>query len=259
MPTPSTSQTMSASERERLILENMPQVKLIARRIHDRLPSSISLDDLISTGVVGLISAIDRYDSTQGVKLKTYAEYKIRGAILDSLRQLDWAPRQQRKRARLIESAVSQLEQNLRREPTEDELSEFLGIATEEYREWVSEAHSLTVGSLDMAWDEPGSEVVNHVSDNEQHWPSRLLEKAELHRLLVRGVERLPNPERTVLSLYYLEELTLREIATVMEIHESRVSQLKSQGVTRLRAYLDRCWPSRGQSNEADKKVQGKG
>jgi RNA polymerase sigma factor FliA len=106
--------------------------------------------------------------------------------------------------------------------------------------------HSLSVGSLDMSWDEPGSEVVNHVSDNDQHWPSRLLEKTELHRLLLRGVERLPNPERTVLSLYYLEELTLREIASVMDIHESRVSQLKSQGVLRLRAYLDRCWPDRG-------------
>lgn len=247
MPATAT-QKMTVSERERLILENMPQVKLIARRIHDRLPSSIGLDDLISTGVVGLISAIDRYDATQGVKLKTYAEYKIRGAILDSLRQLDWAPRQQRKRARLIESAISQLEQTLRRDPTEDELAEFLGIGRDEYRDWLSEAHSLSVSSLDMAWDEPGSEAVNHVSDSEQHWPSRLLEKAELHRLLVRGVERLPHPERTVLSLYYLEELTLREISTVMEIHESRVSQLKSQGVLRLRAYLDRCWPNRGQA-----------
>jgi RNA polymerase sigma factor for flagellar operon FliA len=247
MPT-CTTEKMTVGEREQLILENMPQVKLIARKIHDRVPGNISLDDLISTGVVGLISAIDRYDPTQGVKLKTYAEYKIRGAILDSLRQMDWAPRQQRKRARLIESAINQLEQSQRREPTEEELSEFLGIGTDEYREWVNEAHSLSMGSLDMAWDEPGSEPMNHISDLEQHWPSRLLEKAELHRLLVRAVDRLPNPERTVLSLYYLEELTLREISTVMEIHESRVSQLKSQGISRLRAYLDRCWPDRGQT-----------
>ena len=248
---PTSIPVITATEREQLILENMPQVKLIARRIHDRVPNSISLDDLISTGVVGLISAIDRYDPTQGVKLKTYAEYKIRGAILDSLRQLDWAPRQQRKRARLIDSAVSHLEQSLRRAPTEDELAEFLGIGTEEYRDWLAEAHSLSVGSLDIAWEEHGSEVVNHVSDNDQHWPSKLLEKAELHRLLVRAVDRLPNPERTVLSLYYLEELTLREISAVMEIHESRVSQLKSQGVSRLRAYLDRCWPNRGQEKQA--------
>ena len=112
------------------------------------------------------------------------------------------------------------------------------------------DTHGLTVGSLDMSWEEPGSEMINQLSDTEQHWPSRLFEKAELNRLLVRAVERLPYPERTVLSLYYLEELTLREIASVMEIHESRVSQLKSQGVLRLRAYLDRSWPTRGQAME---------
>jgi RNA polymerase sigma factor for flagellar operon FliA len=238
---------LNAADREQLILEHMSQVRLIARRIHDRLPGSISLDDLISTGMIGLISAIDRYDATQGVKLKTYAEYKIRGAILDSLRQMDWAPRQQRKRARQIDSAHKQLEQELRREPTEDEVATLLGIELDEYQEWVGDNHRLNVGSLDATWEEPGSEMLNQISDSEQHWPSRLLEKAELNRLLVRAVERLPYAERTVLSLYYLEELTLREISTVMEIHESRVSQLKAQGVARLRAHLDRCWPSRGQ------------
>jgi RNA polymerase sigma factor FliA len=256
MPTPTIStETFTLAERERLILENMPQVKLIARRIHDRVPSNISLDDLISTGVVGLISAIDRYDPTQGVKLKTYAEYKIRGAILDSLRQLDWAPRQQRKRARLIESATAQLQQAAGREPSEEEISAFLGIDPTELREWSNEANSLSVGSLDASWDEPGSEAINSVSDCEQHWPSKLLEKAELNRLLVRAVDRLPQPERTVLSLYYLEELTLREIATVMEVHESRVSQLKTQGISRLRSLLDKCWPNRGQARATSRKA----
>jgi RNA polymerase sigma factor FliA len=234
------------ADRERLILEHMPQVRLIARRIHDRLPGSISLDDLVSTGVVGLISAIDRYDPTQGVKLKTYAEYKIRGAILDSLRQMDWAPRQQRRRARMIETASNQLEQDLGREATEEELAGRLGISLNEYQDWAADSHGLTVGSLDLSWEEPGSELVNQLPDTEQHWPSRLLEKSELNRLLVQAVDRLPYPERTVLSLYYMEELTLREIATVMEVHESRVSQLKTQGVKRLRAHLDRCWPTRG-------------
>lgn len=245
---------LTETERERIILEHMPQVRLIARRIHERVPGSISLEDLISTGTLGLISAIDRYDPTQGVKLKTYAEYKIRGAILDSLRQMDWAPRQQRKRARLIESAITQLEQDLRREPTEEEVAHYLGISLDDYQEWLGDTHGLTVGSLDMSWEEPGSEMINQISDTEQHWPSRLLEKAELNRLLVRAVDRLPYPERTVLSLYYLEELTLREIASVMEIHESRVSQLKSQGVLRLRAYLDRSWPTRGQAMETSNK-----
>jgi RNA polymerase sigma factor FliA len=225
----------------------MPQVRLIARRIHDRVPGSISLDDLISTGIVGLISAIDRYDPAQGVKLKTYAEYKIRGAILDSLRQMDWAPRQQRRRARRIESAMRQLEQTSGRPALEHEIADFLGIGVDEYRQWLSDAHTLNVGSLDVTWDEPGTEMVHQLSDCEQHWPSSLLEQSELQRLLVRAVDRLAYPERTVLSLYYLEELTLREIATVMEIHESRVSQLKTQGVARLRTLLERCWPTKGQ------------
>lgn len=245
----------TTSEREQLILEHMAQVRLIARRIHGRLPGNVSLDDLISTGMIGLISAIDRFDATQGVKLKTYAEYKIRGAILDSLRQMDWAPRQQRRRARQIELAVSELEREFRREPTEDEIASHLGIALEEYQEWAGDAHGLNVGSLDIAWEEPGSETINHISDSEQHWPSLLLEKSELNRLLVQAVERLPNPERTVLSLYYLEELTLREIAGVMEIHESRVSQLKTQGVSRLRNYLDRSWPARGQAESFKSKT----
>lgn len=246
--TNSTKLPRTAAEREELILAHMAQVRLIARRIHGRLPGNVSLDDLISTGMIGLISAIDRFDATQGVKLKTYAEYKIRGAILDSLRQMDWAPRQQRKRARQIESAISELERELRREPTEDEIAGHLGITLDEYQEWAGDAHGLNVGSLDVAWEEPGSEAINHISDSEQHWPSLLLEKTELNRLLVQAVERLPHPERTVLSLYYLEELTLREIAGVMEIHESRVSQLKTQGVSRLRNYLDRSWPTRGQA-----------
>src|ERR1700732_794539 len=112
-----------AEERERLIMEHLPQVRLIARRIHERLPESVSLDDLISTGVVGLISAIDHFDPSHNVKLKTYAEYKIRGAILDSLRGLDWAPRQQRKRAKQIEAAIGEVEQRCKRTPAEDEVA----------------------------------------------------------------------------------------------------------------------------------------
>src|SRR5207245_8543088 len=118
------SQSDGAEERERLILEHLPQVRLIARRIHERLPESISLDDLVSTGVIGLISAIDRFDSSHNVKLKTYAEYKIRGAILDSLRGLDWAPRQQRRRSRLIEQAIAALEQEYQQTPADSEIAD---------------------------------------------------------------------------------------------------------------------------------------
>ena len=127
--------TRAADEREQLILEHLPQVRLIARRIHERLPDSVSLDDLISTGTIGLIAAIDRFDPTHNVKLKTYAEYKIRGAILDSLRGLDWAPRQQRKRSKQIEAAIALAEQRLHRAPSEDEIAKELGLNLAEYHE----------------------------------------------------------------------------------------------------------------------------
>src|SRR2546423_1739554 len=123
---------LSADERDRLILENLPQVRLIARRIHDKLPESVSLDDLVSTGVVGLITAVDNFDPSQNVKLKTYAEYKIRGAILDSLRELDWAPRQKRKKAKQIEAGISAAEQRLHRSPTEEEVAGELSLSLEE-------------------------------------------------------------------------------------------------------------------------------
>src|ERR1700761_570957 len=126
---------ISSELREQLILEHLPQVKLIARRIHERLPVSVSLDDLISTGVIGLIAAIDRFDASHNVKLKTYAEYKIRGAILDGLRGLDWAPRQQRRRSKQIEAAILSAEHRLQRSPSEEEIAQELGLEIAEYHE----------------------------------------------------------------------------------------------------------------------------
>lgn len=230
--------------REQLILEHLPQVKLIARRIHERLPVSVSLDDLISTGVVGLIAAIDRYDSSHDVKLKTYAEYKIRGAILDSLRGLDWAPRQQRRRAKLIEAAIAALEQQHQRMPTEEEIAAYLHLSVAEYQEWLSEARGLTLGSLENAGtEEDGCNLLRYLADSDEEWPSQIVERAELERLLAEAIEKMPHLERTVLSLYYYEEMTLREIAKIVELHESRISQLKSQAILRLRSYMQKRWP----------------
>lgn len=234
----------AAEERERLILEHLTQVKLIARRIHERLPESVSIEDLISTGTIGLIAAIDRFDPTHNVKLKTYAEYKIRGAILDSLRGLDWAPRQQRKRAKQIESAISVIEQRVHRTPTEDEIAQELGLDLAAYHEWLVEIRGVNLGSLECASpDDEGHDLLRYISDNEDNWPSRLLEKSELQKLLAEAIDKMPSTEKTVLSLYYQEELTLREIAKIVNLHESRVSQLKSQGILRLRAYIEKRWP----------------
>ncbi len=235
---------LHADVREKLILEHLPQVKLIARRIHERLPVSVALDDLISAGVVGLIAAIDRYDSRHDVKLKTYAEYKIRGAILDSLRGLDWAPRQQRKRAKLIEAAISVLEQEHHRMPTEEEIAVQLHLSVTEYQDWLSEVRGLTLGSLENAGTEDdGCDLLRYLADSDEQWPSQIVERAELERLLAEAIERMPQLEKTVLGLYYYEEMTLREIAKIVDLHESRISQLKSQAILRLRSYMQKRWP----------------
>jgi RNA polymerase sigma factor for flagellar operon FliA len=236
----------SVDERERLILEHLPQVRLIARRIHERLPESVCLEDLVSTGVVGLIAAIDHFDSSHNVKLKTYAEYKIRGAILDSLRGMDWAPRQQRKRSKMIEAAIAAAEQKLHRAPTEEEIAKQLGITMEEYHDWLVDVRGVNLGSLESTSSEDdGRDLLKFISDNEDNWPSRIFERAELERLLAEAIEKMPASERTVLSLYYHEELTLREISRIVKLHESRISQLKSQAILRLRTYIDKKWPTR--------------
>jgi RNA polymerase sigma factor for flagellar operon FliA len=237
---------LTPDEREALILEHLPQVQLIARRIHDRLPGSVSLDDLVSTGIVGLISAIDRFDSAHNVKLKTYAEYKIRGAILDSLRGLDWAPRQQRKRAKQIESAIARIEQRVHRAPTEDEIAAELGLTIEEYHEWLVEVRGLNLGSLESASpdDDGQRDLLRFISGDDQQWPSKVFERSELQRLLAEGISKMPEIEKSVLGMYYYEELTLREISKVIGLHESRISQLKSQAILRLRTYLGKRWPA---------------
>lgn len=234
---------MTEEDRERLILEHLPQVRLIARRIQERLPESISLDDLVSTGVLGLISAIDNFDPTHMVKLKTYAEYKIRGAILDSLRGLDWAPRQKRRRAKQIEAAISTAEQRLKRSPSEDEISAELEISLGEYHEWLVEIRGLNVASLECAGGEPGKDLLQYLPDKGENLPSTLLERSELERILAVCIDGIPEIERTVLSLYYREELTLREIAQIVHLHESRISQLKTQAILRLRAQMAEQWP----------------
>jgi len=228
------------SEREQLILEHMEQVQLIARRLCDRLPQSVNLEDLVSAGILGLISAIDHYDAAQHVKLRTYAEYKIKGAMLDSLRGLDWAPRQHRRRAREIEAAIATLEQELQRAPFEEEIALYLGLSILEYQVWLSEAWGLTVGSLDSPRRADGDErnFSLELADAGTQSPSQIAEKAELESLLSGAIQRIPDLQRTVLSLYYYEELTLRQISQITGLHESRISQLKAQGIAQLRSHL---------------------
>jgi RNA polymerase sigma factor for flagellar operon FliA len=205
------------------------------------------MEDLISTGIIGLISAIDHFDPAHNVKLKTYAEYKIRGAILDSLRGLDWAPRQRRKRAKQIDSAIARAQQRLQRVPTEDEIAEELNVQVDEYRDWLIEIRGLDLGSLEYVPDNgTGQELLSYISDDEAKLPSCIFERDQLEQLIASSIQNMPEIERTVLSLYYHEELNLREIAEIVGLHTSRISQLKTQAIARLRCTVAKIWPERG-------------
>ena len=235
---------ISAEERDRLIIEHMPQVHLIARRIHENLPVNVCLDDLVSSGVVGLIMAIDNYDPSQAVKLKTYAEYKIRGAILDSLRGMDWASRHRRKKYKEIEAAISTTEKKLHRPPTEEEIAAELGITLDEYRARLVEVQGLTLGSLEMTVGaEHGQDLLSTIASSDE-LPSATVERAELERLISSAVDKLPECEKLILALYYQEELTLREIGEIVNLRVSRVSELKTTSILRLRSSVAANWPT---------------
>jgi RNA polymerase sigma factor FliA len=233
-----------APQREALVLAHLPQVRIIAKRIHDRLPAHISLDDLISAGVIGLLAAIDNFDPSQNVQLSTYAERRIRGAIRESLRELDWAPRETRRKSRQIENAIDKLKQKLGHEPSEEEIAAALQIGLSEYHKWLADAQGTELARLEYSNRDDHGDLLNVISDDEESWPSRIVERSELERILALAIERMPKIERTILSLYYYEELSLREIAVVVDCHLSRVGQLRVQAILRLRSHLLRVWLS---------------
>ena len=234
-----------AASRERLIMEHLPQVRWIATRLHERLRDNICLGDLISTGIIGLINAIDNFDPKFNVKLKTYAEFKIRGAILDSLRGLDGVAPHKRKRLKLIQAAMAALEQRLQRAPLEEEIAAELKISHKEYQESLLELQGITIGSLDAAPREGDSRnLLHYISDKAENSPAMVLERAELEKLIQEGLDKMPRMERLVLDLYYRQEQNIREIAPILDLHITRISQIKTQGILRLRNYIERRWPA---------------
>jgi RNA polymerase sigma factor for flagellar operon FliA len=232
------SESTNNEERERLILEHLPQVRLIARRILTGLPKSVLLEDLVSAGAIGLMAAIDGFDPAQNVRLCTYAEYRIRGAIFDSLRRLDWAPRLARRRAKQIDAAVAEAEQCLQRSPTEEETAAQLTISIKKYRAWRVEVSGLDIARLEGIDGNPGKAHRLFNSRGLENLQSALLERADLERALAQAMEGILDIERTVLNLYYREELTVREVAQVVKLAESRVYQLKSRAISRLRSQM---------------------
>lgn len=236
---------LDAQERERLILEHVPNVRWIALRIYEKIGGAVSLEDLVSAGVIGLIRAVDSFDPKHNVKLKTYAEYRIRGAILDSIRGLDGIPAHKRKRLRVIEAAIGATEQRLQRVPSEEEIAAELNLSLAEYQDALAELRAVSLGSLDEVADGfSESKLLRYVADSEEEQPGKILERAELTHLLADAVEKMPRLERTILTLYFIEEQNLQEIAEILGIHTTRACQLKTQAILRLRAYVSKKWPS---------------
>jgi RNA polymerase sigma factor for flagellar operon FliA len=231
---------LNSAERERLLVEQLPQVKYIAKRIHDRLPPHVLLEDLIHAGILGLIEAIQRFDPARHVELKSYAKHRIHGAILDSLRDLDWSPRPLRKKARRIEEAEQKLRGRLGYSPSESQLAEELGISLDKFQHLLGELRGLDLRSLQSETTEGGYERgLNSVnSSTTPQDPFLLCLHSEMTELLARTIEELPERERQLLALYYYEELTMKEAGAVLGIGEARVSQLHSAAIIRLRARM---------------------
>lgn len=227
--------------KEKLILEYAPLIKFIAQKIAVRLPSNIEFDDLVSSGVIGLMDAIDKYDPTRDNKFKTYAEFRIRGAILDELRAQDWVPRSVREKAKQLERAHVRLEQALGRLPTEDELTSELKISKEEYYELLNQVKSVSILSLDEAGSFNSSDrksILSLLESCKIPSPITQLNLKAVKEVVTKAIESLPEKQRLVLSLYYYEDLNLKEIGEVLEVTESRVSQLHTQAILWLRRKL---------------------
>jgi len=230
-----------ARARERLVVAYSPMVKFVAGRLGAGLPSHVDDADLISYGLMGLIGAIERFDPERGIKFETFAMTRIRGAIIDELRSLDWVPRSVRSRAREIEAAQAKLEHELQRAPSEAELASRLGISEDELQTSLLEIANSSVYALDELWtvsDSSGDQVslLDTISDPRAEDPQESLASSEIKDRLTEAIASLPEREQLVVALYYYENLTLREIGEVLGVTESRVSQLHTKAVMRLKS-----------------------
>jgi RNA polymerase sigma factor FliA len=231
--------TPGSDERQQLLIENLPEVRYIARRIHDRLPSHVHFDDLVHAGILGLIDAVDKFDPSKNVQLKSYARFRIRGAILDSLRQMDWSPRHLRRQARQIEQVNRELSSELGRAPSEPEMAARLGIDLAEFQRTLGELRGLDLGSLQGQSDDGLiEENVAVAATRPDEDPFHLTLRTEMRTILAQAIDELDEKERHVLGLYYLEELTMKEVGVILNIGESRVSQIHTAALIRLRSRL---------------------
>jgi len=230
------------SSRDQLILEYAPLIKYISQKIAARLPANIELDDLMSSGVIGLMDAIDKYDASRDNKFKTYAEFRIRGAILDELRAQDWVPRSVREKAKQLERCYARIEQLKGRQATEEEVCEELGISNEEFHEMLNQVKSVSLLSYDdlSNFSKADKRALHGLGEAGAKSPTPFNEVnvAGVKKMIAEAITDLPEKQRLVLSLYYYEDLNLKEIGRVLDVTESRVSQLHTQAILRLKARL---------------------
>ncbi|MBE6427823.1 MAG: FliA/WhiG family RNA polymerase sigma factor [Planctomycetaceae bacterium] len=227
-------------ETRNLLVENyLPLVRYHAQKVWQRLPDGVELDDLVSAGVFGLMDAIDAFDLTRDVKFETYCAPRIRGAMLDELRNMDWVPRLVRTKAKRINEATKELDDKLGRKPTDEELADYLGVSADEFEKMAKEANTASVVSLNKKWCETdGSKEVSELDvleDQRGEDPTSRLQKIDTMRLVTKGLKR---NERLILLLYYYQDMTMKEIGMTLDLSESRVSQIHSSIVQRLQGTL---------------------
>jgi RNA polymerase sigma factor for flagellar operon FliA len=236
---PEISSALLNSEQERQILEHIPIVRYLARRIHERLPQHVEMEDLVSAGVLGLMDAFSKFDPHKKVQFRSYAQFRIRGAILDSLRTLDWGPRELRRKGRAVEEAIRQLTAQLGHCPGEAEVAGELGISLDDYQSLLGELKGLEIGTLHVEHnEESGEEELAYIPGHPEEDPLFCCLRGELKEKLTAAIEALPERERLVMTLYYFEELTMREIGLALGVVESRISQIHASAVLNLRSAL---------------------
>ncbi|MBT3514840.1 MAG: FliA/WhiG family RNA polymerase sigma factor [Nitrospina sp.] len=233
---------ITAENREEVIIRYSPMIKYVANRIAMRLPPHIEVDDLISVGVLGLMDAISKYDSSRGAKFKTYAEFRVRGAILDELRSMDWVPRSIRQKASAVDKVVQGLQAKLRRSPEDEEVAKEMGLSLDQFHDTLNETKSIPIFSLeDLGIAKESSDqqsLLDCLAGKADADPQTQVRLIELKEIIAKAIDALPEKERLMVSLYYYEELTMKEIGAVLDITESRVSQIHSKAVYRLRTKL---------------------
>lgn len=238
MPRMNTEPVEDLTTRDKLVMEHVGLVKALANRLAHRLPSQVEVSELISVGVLGLIDAAGRFKPSLGVPFDAFARRRIQGAMLDMLRDLDWASRSVRKQRRDVDSAMARLRAELGREPESAELATAMGVSEPEYDRMLDQLRSAELASIRQASTDDEGQSLLDVAVDLSEGPHQRLERRELRTLLAKGIMQLPERERQILALYYEQELTLAEIGQVIGVGESRVSQLRTQAIARLRSIM---------------------